>query len=57
MSVVLVKTGNIPKTSSGKIRRSTCRAKFLQETLAVVDSVPQPETCQETLTFQVSAAV
>jgi acyl-CoA synthetase (AMP-forming)/AMP-acid ligase II/alkylation response protein AidB-like acyl-CoA dehydrogenase/acyl carrier protein len=28
--VVLLKTGSIPKTSSGKIQRSACRAKFLE---------------------------
>ncbi|MGK7872421.1 MAG: fatty acyl-AMP ligase [Xenococcaceae cyanobacterium] len=30
---LLVKTGSIPKTSSGKIRRKTCREKFLAQTL------------------------
>ena len=54
-AVVFVKTGNIPKTSSGKIQRSNCRAKFLQETLAVVNS-EQPDH-QKTLIFPVSAAV
>ena len=54
-AVVFIKTGNIPKTSSGKIQRSTCRAKFLQETLAVVN-FDQPDY-QKTLTFPVSAAV
>lgn len=32
-TVVLVKTGTIPKTSSGKIQRQTCRQKFLTHTL------------------------
>ena len=31
--IVLVKTGSIPKTSSGKIQRYACRAKFLEGTL------------------------
>ncbi|KST70371.1 fatty acyl-AMP ligase [Mastigocoleus testarum] len=31
--VVLVKTGSIPKTSSGKIQRKACRANFLNQTL------------------------
>ncbi|MGF1481582.1 MAG: AMP-dependent synthetase, partial [Cyanophyceae cyanobacterium] len=35
-AVALLKTGSIPKTSSGKIRRSTCRDRFLQKSLAVV---------------------
>jgi acyl-CoA synthetase (AMP-forming)/AMP-acid ligase II len=29
-AVLLVKTGNIPKTSSGKIQRRLCRTKFLE---------------------------
>jgi acyl-CoA synthetase (AMP-forming)/AMP-acid ligase II len=32
-TVVLVKTGTIPKTSSGKIQRQACRQKFLNRTL------------------------
>jgi acyl-CoA synthetase (AMP-forming)/AMP-acid ligase II len=34
-AVALLKTGSIPKTSSGKIQRRTCRAKFLEGTLDV----------------------
>lgn len=34
--VVLVKTGSIPKTSSGKIQRHLCRASFLKGELAVI---------------------
>lgn len=33
---VLVKTGSIPKTSSGKIRRHACRAEFLTGSLDVI---------------------
>jgi acyl-CoA synthetase (AMP-forming)/AMP-acid ligase II len=36
-ATVLVKTGSIPKTSSGKIRRQACRAAFLCGTLDVVE--------------------
>ena len=36
-SVVLVKTASIPKTSSGKIRRRTCRDAFLSGDLDIVD--------------------
>ncbi len=36
-ATVLVKTGSIPKTSSGKIRRQACRAAFLSGNLDVVD--------------------
>ena len=35
-ATVLVKTGSIPKTSSGKIRRHACRAEFLAGSLNVV---------------------
>ncbi len=35
-ATVLVKTGSIPKTSSGKIQRHACRAKFLNGSLNVV---------------------
>lgn len=36
--VVLLKTGSIPKTSSGKIQRRGCRAAFLADSLSVVGS-------------------
>jgi acyl-CoA synthetase (AMP-forming)/AMP-acid ligase II len=36
-AVVLLKTGYIPKTSSGKIQRHACRAKFLEGTLDVLE--------------------
>ncbi|GAB1545340.1 fatty acyl-AMP ligase [Scytonema sp. NUACC21] len=32
-TIVLLKTGTIPKTSSGKIQRQACRTKFLEKTL------------------------
>ncbi len=35
-ATVLVKTGSIPKTTSGKIRRHACRAEFLTGSLIVV---------------------
>ncbi|MEL6223569.1 MAG: type I polyketide synthase, partial [Cyanobacteria bacterium J06627_8] len=35
-AVVLLKTGSIPKTSSGKIQRHACKAGFLEGTLDVV---------------------
>ena len=34
--VVLVTPGTIPKTSSGKLQRSLCRSRYLEEGLAVV---------------------
>jgi acyl-CoA synthetase (AMP-forming)/AMP-acid ligase II len=36
-AAVLVKTGSIPKTSSGKIQRHACRAGFLSGSLNVVE--------------------
>lgn len=42
-TVVLVKTGTIPKTSSGKIQRQTCRQKFLGHTLDLLT----PENSQK----------
>ncbi|HEV3021438.1 MAG TPA: AMP-binding protein, partial [Pirellulales bacterium] len=42
-SIVLVRSGSIPKTSSGKIQRHACRAAFLENSLEVVgrsDSCP-----------------
>ena len=35
-TIVLIKTGSMPKTSSSKIRRHTCRAQFLTGSLSVV---------------------
>ena len=40
-ATVLVKTGSIPKTSSGKIRRRACRAEFLSGSLNVVEDWSQ----------------
>ncbi|MFB2772727.1 fatty acyl-AMP ligase [Pelatocladus sp. BLCC-F211] len=36
-AVVLVKPGNVPKTSSGKLQRRECRAKFLNGNLELVN--------------------
>jgi len=36
-AAVLVKTGSIPQTSSGKIRRHACRAEFISGSLNIVD--------------------
>ena len=37
-AVVLVKAGTLPKTSSGKVQRHTCRAAFLSKGLQVIAS-------------------
>ena len=42
-ALLLLKPGTIPKTSSGKIQRFTCRAKYLDGVLeSVAKSVPRP---------------
>lgn len=33
--IVLIKPGRLPKTSSGKVQRSACKAQFLEESLEV----------------------
>ncbi len=35
--VVLVPAGTLPKTSSGKLQRSLCRQRFLDDTLSLID--------------------
>ena len=35
-AIVLLRTGSIPKTSSGKVQRYACRAGFLEETLVAL---------------------
>lgn len=43
-AVLLLKTGSIPKTSSGKIQRHACRVGFLAKTLEVVGEwIEKPE--------------
>ncbi|OKH43160.1 beta-ketoacyl synthase [Calothrix sp. HK-06] len=37
-AILLIKTNSLPKTSSGKVRRSTCRTEFENGTLDVVAS-------------------
>ncbi len=36
-AIALIKSGSIPKTSSGKIMRRTCRSHFLEKTLEVIN--------------------
>jgi acyl-CoA synthetase (AMP-forming)/AMP-acid ligase II len=42
-TVLLVKTGTVPKTSSGKIQRQACRQNFLHNTLNLLTSEKFPE--------------
>lgn len=51
-AIVLVRAGGVPKTSSGKVRRSECRRAFLEEALPVVAqwraaASPAPEGAPE----------
>ena len=43
-AIVLVKPGRMPKTSSGKVQRSACKAQFLTNSLAVHQQWYLPET-------------
>lgn len=50
-AVVLLKTGSIPKTSSGKIQRSACRSGFLARSLNVVGDWQEGEQIEATLKY------
>ncbi|MBD2131436.1 AMP-binding protein [Sphaerospermopsis sp. FACHB-1094] len=41
-AILLLKTGTIPKTSSGKIQRYSCRTSFLENTLEIVGQWQEP---------------
>jgi acyl-CoA synthetase (AMP-forming)/AMP-acid ligase II/acyl carrier protein len=45
-AVVLIKTGTIPKTTSGKIKRSACRSFFMTGKMQVVAVSAQPPTLE-----------
>lgn len=53
-AVVLIKAGTLPKTSSGKVQRSLCRTKFLEQTFevlgqAVASTPPQARDLDESI--------
>jgi acyl-CoA synthetase (AMP-forming)/AMP-acid ligase II/alkylation response protein AidB-like acyl-CoA dehydrogenase/acyl carrier protein len=51
-AIVLLKPSGLPRTSSGKVRRKTCRQSFLAGTLPAVASwpaTPQPESTPNVL--------
>ena len=50
-AIQLLRMGTIPKTSSGKIRRSSCRTKFLEGTLDVVAKSARKEEFQQRKTL------
>ncbi|WP_036481680.1 fatty acyl-AMP ligase [Myxosarcina sp. GI1] len=43
-AIALLKPGGLPKTSSGKVQRSACKAKFLDNSLEVMAQWHLPET-------------
>lgn len=43
-AIILVKPGRIPKTSSGKVQRSACKAQFLTNSLAIHQQWYFPDT-------------
>jgi acyl-CoA synthetase (AMP-forming)/AMP-acid ligase II len=45
-AALLVKTGSIPKTSSGKVRRHACKAAFLTGSLNVVEDWSENPQCK-----------
>jgi acyl-CoA synthetase (AMP-forming)/AMP-acid ligase II len=45
-AIVLIKTGSLPKTSSGKVKRYICREDFLANRLVVVDDWAETPTAR-----------
>jgi amino acid adenylation domain-containing protein len=43
-AVVLIKAGQLPKTSSGKVQRGLCRTQFLERSLATVGESMLPDS-------------
>lgn len=43
-SILLLKPGGIPKTSSGKVQRNACRSQYLAGELAIIDQWRSPTT-------------
>ncbi|HEU4875852.1 MAG TPA: condensation domain-containing protein, partial [Pyrinomonadaceae bacterium] len=56
LAVNLVKTGSIPKTSSGKIRRGTCRTEFLEGPRNVIAQWRESESQQDNESTVISDA-
>jgi acyl-CoA synthetase (AMP-forming)/AMP-acid ligase II len=53
-AIVLLPPGHLPKTSSGKVRRSVCKQKFLDDSLEITDRwyLPNPESSNVTSLMQ-----
>ncbi len=49
-AIALLPPGHLPKTSSGKVRRSVCQEKFLDNSLEIIDRwyLPNPESSNVT---------
>jgi acyl transferase domain-containing protein/acyl-CoA synthetase (AMP-forming)/AMP-acid ligase II/acyl carrier protein len=54
-AIVLIKTGSIPKTSSGKVQRRTTREALLEGSLEIVSTWPQDLSALQTTRSQESA--
>ncbi|NET47829.1 MAG: AMP-binding protein, partial [Merismopedia sp. SIO2A8] len=54
-AIVLLKTGSIPKTSSGKIQRHACKKGFLEQSLTVISQWVESDLSSFS-TFSASAA-
>lgn len=50
-AIALIKPASIPKTSSGKIQRQTCRDQFLADSLDIVGQWTQPQLDPNSLTM------
>ena len=48
-AIEFIKPATLPKTSSGKVRRSTCRASFLEGSLSSVGRWEKPTTSSESV--------
>jgi amino acid adenylation domain-containing protein len=58
IAITLIKAGGLPKTSSGKVQRQECKAKFLENSLPVVaESVPEFEPQQAEISISRDAVL
>jgi acyl-CoA synthetase (AMP-forming)/AMP-acid ligase II len=49
-SIVLLTPGALPKTSSGKVQRSTCKTKFLEQSLSTIAQWSLPDSQRSDIT-------
>jgi len=55
-AVVLIRSGTIPRTTSGKIRRQSCKEQFMSRRLEVLHASSRLEDASASLTGTISAA-